>query len=309
MSIFFLLFLKILPLYIIIALGYVAGKYLQVTKESVANLVIYLIAPVIFFNGILTTTISLSSLSLPLLVFVVCCLICLLFYFISSFIWKDNTKNMLAFISSDGNNGYFGLPVALALFPSNLIGLFIFAGLGILLYENTLGFFIAAKGQHTVKESLFKLLKLPLIYAVAVGLLANLLKLHFGSIYTDAVINFKGAYTILGMMIIGLGLAGIKEFKFDFLFTGISFIAKFLVWPLLVLLVIFIDSHFLRFYSQDSYKILILLSVVPLAANTVSFATLLKSHPEKVAIAVLLSTLFALLYIPLMISLFVIPLG
>lgn len=305
MTIFFTLLLKIIPLYIIILLGFVAGKYLHVKKESIANLVIYLIAPLIFFNGVFTTTISLSSLSLPFLIFIICCLICFLSYFLGSLFWKDGTSNILAFISADGNSGYFGLPVALALFPSNLIGLFIFAGVGILLYENTLGFFIAAKGQHTVKESILKLLKLPLIYAVALGLIANLLKLHFGTNYTDIVTNFKGAYTILGMMIIGLGLAGITEYKFDFLFTGFTFLARFLVWPALVLGVIFLDTNFFKFYSPDAYKILILLSVIPLAANSVAFATVLKSHPEKVAVAVLLSTLFALFYVPLAVVVFI----
>src|SRR5258708_4684274 len=241
MTIFLTLLLKIAPLYIIILLGFIGGKYLHVKKESTTNLVIYLIAPVIFFNGVFTTKISLSSLSLPFLIFAICCLICLCLYFLSSFFWKDNTKNMLAFISPDGNNGYFGLPVALVLFPNSIIGLYIFAGLGILLYENTLGFFVAAKGKHTVKESLMKLLRLPLIYAVALGLIANLSGLHFGSIYTDVITNFKGAFTIFGMMIIGLGIAGITEYKFDFLFIGLSFLGKFLFWPALVLLVIFLD--------------------------------------------------------------------
>lgn len=305
MDLFLSLFVKLLALYITILLGFIAGKYLGVKKESVATLVIYLIAPVIFFNGVLTTNISLSSLSLPLLVFTICCFICLLFYFLGGFFWKDATRNILAFISPNGNTGYFGLPVAILLFPSHIIGLFIFAGLGILLYENTLGFFVAARGHHSVRESLAKLLKLPLIYAIVLGLVANLLGIHSGPIYADLVINFRGAYIILGMMVIGLGLAGITEYKFDFKFVGLSFLAKFFVWPFLVFLILLIDNNFLKLYNSDIYNILILLSVVPLASNTVSFATLLKTHPEKTALTVLLSTLFALFYIPLIATLFI----
>src|SRR5260221_14439938 len=115
-----------------------------------------------------------------------------------------------------------------------------------LLYENTIGFFIAARGHHTVTESLGKLLKLPLIYAVVLGLLANLLRLHLGEEYRDVITDFKGAYTVLGMMIIGLGLAGITEYKIDLLFTGISFLARFFVWPILVLSIIFLDTHFFK---------------------------------------------------------------
>lgn len=304
MDVFVTLLFKLIPLYLFILLGFVAGRFLDVKKESVATLVIYLIAPVIFFNGVITTQISLASLSLPLLIFAICCVICLLFFFIGGLFWKDATKNILGFVSSDGNNGYFGLPVAFILFDKSLIGLYIFAGLGILLYENTLGFFIAARGHHSVKESLMKLLKLPLIYSVILGLFVNLSGVRFGPIYEDLVTNFKGAYVILGMMIIGLGLAGIREYRFDFEFISLSFLAKFLVWPLLVFLIIFIDNNLLQLYDTDIHKVLILLSVIPLAANTVSFATLLKTHPEKVALTVLLSTLFALFYIPFITTIF-----
>jgi len=46
-----------------------------------------------------------------------------------------------------------------------------------------------------------------------------------------------------------------------------------------------------------------LFSIFPIAANKVAFATELKVHPEKAALTVFLSTLFALFYIPLVVSL------
>ncbi len=44
------------------------------------------------------------------------------------------------------------------------------------------------------------------------------------------------------------------------------------------------------------------MSIVPLAANTVAIATELKTYPEKASVAVLMSTLFALFFIPLVVS-------
>jgi len=48
------------------------------------------------------------------------------------------------------------------------------------------------------------------------------------------------------------------------------------------------------------------MAIVPLAANTAAYAIGLRVHPDKAALAVLASTLFALFYIPLITSFFII---
>jgi len=53
-------------------------------------------------------------------------------------------------------------------------------------------------------------------------------------------------------------------------------------------LIVLLDENLFHFYSHDVYQIMILLSIVPLAANTVSYATELRTQPEKAAVAVLL---------------------
>lgn len=299
MEIFFTLLFKLIPLYIIILLGFFAGKYLHVKKEPIATLLIYIIAPIIIFNGVVATKINVSSLSLPILFFFLCSVMCLSFYWIAHFFWKDSTKNILAFTAGTGNTGYFGIPVAIALFNNNILGLVVLSVLGFVLYENSVGFFITARGHHTLKEALVKVVTLPTIYAFFLGLIVNLMSIHLGSIYADAVTNVKGAYIILGMMLIGLGLSGITALKFDFKFIGITFLAKFIIWPLLIFAVIIIDKLTFKLFDISIEKIMVLMSIVPLAANTVAYATQLKAQPEKASLAVLLSTLFALIYIPL----------
>jgi predicted permease len=299
MNIFFTLLGKLIPLYIIIGLGFVAGKYLDVKKESIAPLAMYIISPMIVFNAALTTTITIRILTLPMLMFIISCIICITFFFLGRFVWHDTTRNILAFTAGDGNTGYFGIPVAIILFSPSLVNIYIFGSLGLSLYENSLGFFITAKGHYTAQECLLKIAKLPSLYAFLIGLLFNILRLHLGGIYADTISKFQGSYTILGMMIIGLGLASIVDYKFDFKFIGLSFFSKFLVWPALIALVIIINNTILRIYDPNIYKVMILLSIVPLSAFTVVLATQLNVHPEKASLAVLLSTLFALFYIPL----------
>jgi len=52
MDIFLLLFTRLIPLYLIIGLGYIAGKKLHAEKETIAALLIYILAPVVVFDGV-----------------------------------------------------------------------------------------------------------------------------------------------------------------------------------------------------------------------------------------------------------------
>lgn len=298
MNIFLTLLAKLIPLYFFITLGYIAGKRLNVKKKSIASLLIYIIAPLIVFNGVVSAPLNSASLSLPILFFICSSLICLFFYFIGKFIWKDTSRNLLAFVAGAPNVGYFGIPVAIALFNKDQVSLVVLSVLGIILFENSIGFFVAAQGNYLLKDSIKKMIKLPSLYAFVIGLIVNLSNIEIGEIYRSNIGAVQGAYTFLGMMLIGLALSGIKKFKFDFKFVGISLIAKFLVWPLIIMAIIWLDSITLHLYNDEVREVMILLSIVPIAANTVAFATELKIQPEKASVAVLLSTLLALVVIP-----------
>jgi predicted permease len=297
--------LRMIPFYLTILLGFIAGKVINVSRDSVARLILYIFSPIVIFNGIINTRLDYSIFSLPFVTLAISILLCLSFYWLSSFLWKDSIKNLVAFSAGTGNTGYFGLPLALLLFDNQGEGIYIMALLGVIIYENTLGFYMIARGNHTMAECLMKLLKLPALYALVAGLAANLLHFNIPDIFVDFMKQIKGAFAVLGMMIIGLGIAGVKQFKLDFRFIGMTFLAKFVVWPLLIALTIAIDTYLTGYFNQSIYQALTLLSFVPLAANMVIFASLLEVHPEKAATAVLLSAIVSIIYIPVMVGCFI----
>lgn len=305
MPLFLHLVIKLIPLYFYIVLGYIAGKKLGAHRETIATIMLYMISPLIIFNGVFYTPMSGSVLLLPFLTFIIASFLCLSFYKIGGNLWEDASKNIMAFSAGSGGTGYFGVPLAMMILNPQTEGIYIMSLLGVSLYENSLGYFISAKGLYTPKESLYKLLKLPTIYAFFGALLLNLLHFPMPEIFQDFMGHIKGVYIVLGMMIIGLGLSGLTDFKLDYKFVGMTFFAKFLVWPFLVFLLIQIDTYFFNIYDSNAYHALTLLAIVPLAFNTVIMATEMKSNPEKTAATVLLSTLFALIYVPIMASLFI----
>ncbi|MFU8797922.1 MAG: AEC family transporter, partial [Gammaproteobacteria bacterium] len=207
---------NLLPLYAIILIGFIAGRLLKNTRwESIATLLVYVIAPVVVFFGIMSTPLNASKLSLPFIFFFICCALCLLFFFTVCKLWPSPERNILAFASATGNTGYFGLPIALFLFGEEAFGIGVLIALGFILYENTLGFFITARGHHTTLEALSRVLRLPTVYAFILAVILNLSGVTLHSSLITLGINFRGAYFILGMMMIGLGVAQLKTLKLD----------------------------------------------------------------------------------------------
>ena len=157
MSLFFILLLKIFPLYVNIILGYFSTKLLDVKRESIASILIYILGPIVVFSATLSVKIDMSILFLPVFFYIFCSAIAFISLYIFGKSWNDPSGNILAFSAGTGNTGYFGIPLAIIFFPPYLADIYIFTVLASLLYESTTGFYVTAKGNFTVKESLNKI--------------------------------------------------------------------------------------------------------------------------------------------------------
>jgi len=293
-----------IPLYGLMMVGYVSGKYLDVKKGSIATLLLYIFGPVVSFNSILTSHITFSLLSLPLLAYLICTIVALLTLFTGSLLWKDDTKNMLSVGIANGNFGFLGLPLTLVLFGQKYFALTALFGVGAALFVATLGMFIAARARYNLRESVIKVVKLPLVYALLFGLLLNLLKIPIASSILQVLNNVNGAYSVLGLMLVGIAMNELGRIKIDAGFTVFTTIMTYVLWPLVALGFIFLDKSTLRLYTPDIYKIVLLMSILPVGASIVVIATELKVQPEKASFAVLFTTLISLIYIPAFIALF-----
>lgn len=306
MNLFLIIILKILPLYINVILGFAATKYLHVKRESIAALLIYILGPIVVFSATISVKIDFAVAFLPIFLYIFCAIIALLSLFVFDKIWNNATSNILAFSSGTGNTGYFGIPLAVIFFEPHLADIYIFTVLASLLYESTVGFYVTAKGSFSMKEALIKMSKLPILYAFILGIILNLAGFKIPDVISDYTAQFKGAYGILGMMMLGMGLIGLKssEDSFDLKFISIAFFIKFIFWPLSMIGFIFLDKTFFNILNDDLYKVMFLFAIVPLAGNTVAYAVLLNAKPEKASLAVFLSTVVSVVSIPLCLYLY-----
>lgn len=305
MNIFFIILGKIAPLYLNIGIGYILAKYFRIKREQIAFLLVYILGPVVIFFAVLSIEINMQLVFLPLFIFIFGSVIA--FYILKKYKseWNDASVNTLAFTCGTGNTGYFGIPLAMILLEPSVANIFIFGTLASLLYENTTGFYVTAKGSFTARQSIIKVLKLPLLYAFIAGLSFNLVGFRTPEVIVPYFENLKWAYGILGMMMLGMGMKGFNLHEdFDKKYIRISYFFKFIFWPAVVLAIIFVDKTFINFLNEEIYKVMFLFSIVPLAGNTVTLAVLLKAKPEKASFTVLLSTIVSVIYIPVMLAIY-----
>ena len=304
MDIFFSIFFKILPLYIFVIIGFFAGKYLDIDVKSIGKLLIYIIIPFVIFEAITHSNLSINTFILPIISFAICSIIAFIFYNLGKYIYNDARANALAIISAEGNVGYFGIPIALLLFNQDIFSVYILCTLGVIIFQNTAGYYLSARGRYSIDESLNRLKKLPAIYAFFLAIIFLYYEINFPELLDNFIINVQGAYVVLGMMLIGFGISKINNFSFDYKFIALSFLGKFIIWPLIMSVLILLDYYVFNLYNNQIYQAFMLLSIVPIGANPVIFATALNMHPEKVSSAVLFSTLFGLVYVPVVIVFF-----
>ena len=299
MEIFVTLLVNLVPLYVLIALGWVARRYCSVDRQSLSALAIFIIQPIVSFGFVAQLEFHVSYILIPILVFLIFSGLLLATFKFSQNLYPDKRANLLAMCSASGNTGYFGLPLAILLLDAQWVGVYIFANLGALVCEATTAYYIANRGQFDAKQSFKRVLQFPTIYAIAAGLVVNFAQIDLPALVYDYWAYFKGCYIVIGMMIIGVSLGRIDSIKIGWRFLSVAFAVKFVIWPIIAFALIMLDRMVLHWYDTPIHQILFIIAIVPQAANTSAFAAQLDLNPEKAASTILIGTIFALFYIPL----------
>ncbi len=295
---------RLAPLFLFVILGFFAGRKLNVTREAIAPLLIYILAPLTIFKGILDAELSPQLIMLPFLYVFVCALICWLTWKLGGFLFQSPARNVLSYAGGNANSGYFGFPAAIVILGADAFPIIVLISFGFVIFEATFGVYITARSHYSPMQSLRKLLRLPVLYVFASGLLLNFCGVRLSHPAFEFFVWIKGAFSVLGMMLLGIAMADVRSLKMiDWRFNFYAFFIKYGVWPAITFAMIFLDDFAsLGLFSPLVRQVLILIALCPMAANVVAFASLLKAEPQKVAIATVISTLISILLIPLVLG-------
>ncbi len=299
------LFITVSSLVSLAVLGAVFARNVSIDVKSIASLLIYIVSPLAIFSAIDSVPFQLHYLLFTVFFYVTACVLATLAYHVGRYLWPQQIEaNLLAFSAGTGNTGYFGLSLAILLLSPQSVAIVAFSTFGLALYEFTYGYYLVARQDASMHDSLRKLAKLPLVYVFVLALLCEHFHIVLPTPITTLLAHFKGTYSVLGMMLIGISLTGLSTTRsqLDWRFLGSTFLFKFVLWPLVILAAMYIPLFPNEWLTPAVVNAMLLLSVMPLAGNCVVVAAQLGTKPEKVALTVMLSIAVAMITVPLFLS-------
>lgn len=299
--IFDILIANVLPLYGLILIGFIVGRYARLEVAPMATLMIYALIPVVMFGATATMELTTRYFLPMLIVASISILSSVSAFLLAKRFWENKQlASLLGMLGVSSNATYFGVPIALAIFGKEWLGVYMLMLLPLFMLDTSLAVFFAARGQFNFRDSLISVAKLPILYGALAGLIFNLLGFTLPNLLITYWERFTGALIIVGMMIIGAGLSKIQKFEFNRSFFISLALVRYLLWPALGFLFIAIDVFVLKLLDRTIHSFIVLICACPLAANNVAYAARFKLYPTLTASMVLISTLSALAFIPVL---------
>lgn len=268
-----------------IALGFVLQKRIGFDNQSLANILIFVTGPALVFSAIYSRQIVLREFFVlaiaPIFVMLVSALFALAAY---RTVGYNNVGMLLpaAFM----NSAYMGFPVTLfALGEAGLQKAILYDAIETILMFSA-GVFLAQKASVNAKEKLKEIFRIPLIYAVALGLAFNLVQVPLPSLLIDSLALIGSGTIPLALIALGGRLCGMKvgglKIPLIAVFSRLAVggIAGFLFVQLLGL-------------TGLMASVVLLLSVMPPAMNSYVLNEKFGNEPEKAATAVFIGTLLS----------------
>jgi hypothetical protein len=300
----FIIALKtVLPLFLVIIAGIIFSrtKAASVTWVDILNkYALWIGFPALVIASLMHLELNGQSYTRLILTNSTYIVICMLLAFPIALIFKLSSrfKRSLFLVLSFGNVAYLGIPILKNAYGEMILpvaavlaAVYVFwlLTLGIVLIE------INGDDRLNMKHLLFSLLKNPLLLSVFAGLIIVVFNLKLPEIAEETILLFSNSVTAIVLFSLGifLGLHKIGNPK-DW-FTA-------LLWSLIITVVLpFIFYHSIKNTGMDSLqlKATILDSAMPLGLTPYALAVQYKLEVPLVSRIVVVSTLLAIVIIPL----------
>jgi malate permease and related proteins len=299
--------LELLPLYCLIAVGFMAGRILKVGPDDLAKIIVYVLSPLAQFDVFYRHAFTVDLIALPFGTLLFCSAMCGSAYWLGGRLFDPSTRALFGYASGIGNSLNFGLPVCLALIPGasqDIVDAVILYTLGTMFYNHTVGGYVAARGAFSPRESLVKLLKIPVLYACTLGAFFQMFSIPVSKRFLELADYSKGGLVVIGLLLVGISYATLPDLKsmrkaLDKTFVMSFLVVKFVAWPILSFLLILLDQYSFMIFTPTQRSVILIIGFCPAAVSVVIYSTLFKVEPAKAAVLVAISTAVAAFLVPL----------
>ena len=290
--------MSILFVYVFILLGYMAKRIFQdeMNPRTLTLMSVYFLQPFVTIWGFSTAKLHSEHIYVPLLYLGIILALLIPTILIGKMLFNDPKERAIFSIAGFvGNTGNIGIPLGIALFGEASVIYTTLINIANVFVVYIIGVYIYSRGSFSIRDSLFNIVKIPIIPASVVAILINIYDIPLSSQLEEF---FKmGAYAgiVLQLFLLGTFLQGIriKELHPKLFIGTIS--QKFIIVPLSTAVILSFTN--LPLFVQG---VIFMEMMVPLAVANINLASLYNCKPKDVTSLILLSTL---LFMPLLFGL------
>jgi predicted permease len=289
----------ILPVFLIIALGYLLERWLGLDRRSISRVIFYALAPCLVFSSTATSAVSgadmgkivsfvlLTTLAMGLLSWAVT----------KALRFSRAMESAFLLTTLFVNSGNYGLPINLFAFgQAGLERATVFFTASALL-TNSIGVYLASRGQASGLDALRNVFKVPIVYGALAGFVVNLATIPVPEPVAKAVDLVGGASVPLMLLLVGMQLARtslVGELKV----IGLATFVRLVVAPAVALVL----AAWLGL-TGVTRQACITEASMPTAVMTTILATEFEAEPQFVAGVVFVSTLVSIITLTLLLAL------
>lgn len=286
----------ILPVSLIICIGYVAGKTLKLDYQTLSHLAIYILVPALITSSLYRNTLSLQSAAGLIAGYILTTVTLAAIVLLLSRGLKLSPPVKMSLLATTlfGNAGNLGLPLV-----SFTLGT---AGLErAIVYLISASILMAGVGPALLNTSGLRAgitltLKLPLFWAMLAGLFLQISNVQLPLRLDQGLEMLGNAAIPIALVTLGMQLAQnpLRLGGYELLAAGL----RLLIAPIIALGI----GTGLRLTGLD-LQVLVLQSAMPTAVNTLIWVNEFGGEPARVAQTIIGSTLLSLITLPMMLSL------
>lgn len=288
----------ILPVFILLGIGFFVGRFMEINSKSVSDLCIYVFSPALFFHSVTTSSLELEDLGRIVL-------FALLLFFLFALLvkvmgllfgWKKAYQNTMMLSSAFPNTGNYGLPIVFFAFGDEGMAIAIIYVVMQSLLMNSAGIFYASNHEKTLKKDIFvTIIRMPGFIAITIGLFVKIADIRVPEAIGNATGLLGQAAVPVLLTLLGITLASI-QLKNVIAFIGTAAVLKLIAFPAIGFLLLAL------LYPMGSLesKVLLISVATPAAATTTLLAIKFDMNPDMVSSAMFVSTLASIITIPIL---------